>query len=116
MRRRDIGEEERETRWWMDHLNLPIRITDKIEDKTESDHTYNSTISKDHYQKDENLLFGTMQMYFSAKEFYGFCKGNAIKHILRSRFKGDELQDMEKAYQYLGWALKCLHEEKDKSI
>lgn len=69
-------------------------------------------INQKHYQKAEKQPIEIMQMYFDAKEFYGFCKGNSIKYILRSRFKGHELQDMEKAYQYLDWALKCLHGEK----
>lgn len=70
-----------------------------------------SAINQMHYQKAEKQPIETMQMYFTAQEFYGFCKGNALKYILRSRFKGHELQDMEKAYQYLDWALKCLRGE-----
>ena len=49
-----------------------------------------------------------MQMYFTPQEMYGFCKGNALKYILRSRFKGHELQDMEKALQYVEWAVDVL--------
>ena len=49
-----------------------------------------------------------MQMYFTPQEMYGFCKGNALKYILRSRFKEHELQDMEKALQYVEWAVDVL--------
>lgn len=47
-------------------------------------------------------------MYFTPQEMYGFCKGNALKYILRSRFKEHELQDMEKALQYVEWAVDVL--------
>lgn len=43
-------------------------------------------------------------------------KAKDLYFLLRSRFKGNELQEMEKAYQYLGWELKFLHDEKGKSI
>lgn len=65
-----------------------------------------------HYQRAEKEPIEIMQMYFTSQEFYGFCKGNAIKYILRSRFKGSELKDMEKASQYLAWAVDVLHGEK----
>lgn len=35
-------------------------------------------------------------------------RGNALKYILRSRFKEHELQDMEKALQYVEWAVDVL--------
>lgn len=65
-----------------------------------------------HYQKAEKEPIEVMQMYFDAKELYGFCKGNALKYILRSRFKGTELKDMEKALQYTKWAVDVLKGEK----
>lgn len=62
-----------------------------------------------HYQKAEKEPIEVMQMYFTAQELYGFCKGNALKYILRSRFKGTELKDMEKALQYMKWSVDILH-------
>lgn len=62
-----------------------------------------------HYQKAEKEPIEVMQMYFTAQELYGFCKGNALKYILRSRFKGTELKDMEKALQYMKWSVDVLH-------
>ena len=37
---------------------------------------------------------------------------DAVKYVLRSRFKGHELQDMEKALQYTKWAVDVLKGEK----
>ncbi len=34
-------------------------------------------------------------------EHMNFCLGNAIKYILRSAYKGKELQDLEKACWYI---------------
>lgn len=65
-------------------------------------------IAQAHYNQCAIEPIEIMQMYFTAQEMYGFCKGNALKYILRSRFKGHELQDMEKALQYIEWAVDVL--------
>lgn len=67
-----------------------------------------AAVDQKHYQTAEKEPIEIMQMYFTAQEMYGFCKGNALKYILRSRFKGHELQDMEKALQYVEWAVDVL--------
>lgn len=68
-----------------------------------------AAVDQKHYQNAEKEPIEVMQMYFSAQELYGFCKGNALKYILRSRFKGTELKDMEKALQYMQWSVDVLH-------
>lgn len=65
-----------------------------------------------HYQHGRLEPIEIMQDYMEPKEIYGFCIGNAIKYILRSRFKGAELQDIEKAHQYLKWGIDVLRGEK----
>lgn len=69
-------------------------------------------IAQSHYNQREVEPIEVMQMYFTPQEMYGFCKGNAVKYVLRSRFKGHELQDMEKALQYTKWAVDVLKGEK----
>lgn len=68
-----------------------------------------AAVDQKHYQTAEKEPIEIMQMYFTAQELYGFCKGNALKYILRSRFKGTELKDMEKALQYMKWSVDVLH-------
>lgn len=68
-----------------------------------------AAVDQKHYQTAEKEPIEVMQMYFTAQELYGFCKGNALKYILRSRFKGTELKDMEKALQYMKWSVDVLH-------
>lgn len=67
-----------------------------------------AAVDQKHYQTAEKEPIEVMQMYFTAQELYGFCKGNALKYILRSRFKGTELKDMEKALQYMKWSVDVL--------
>ncbi len=65
-------------------------------------------VAQAHYNQCAIEPIEIMQMYFTPQEMYGFCKGNALKYILRSRFKEHELQDMEKALQYVEWAVNVL--------
>lgn len=69
-------------------------------------------IAQSHYNQCDVEPIEIMQMYFTPQEMYGFCKGSAVKYVLRSRFKGHELQDMEKALQYTKWAVDVLKGEK----
>lgn len=38
----------------------------------------------------------------------GFLRGNLLKYIFRAPHKGNELEDMQKAQQYLNWELERL--------
>ena len=40
-----------------------------------------------------------------------FLRGNIIKYVLRSPYRGKELEDMRKAAQYLQWEIERLEEE-----
>lgn len=37
------------------------------------------------------------------EEFKGWCKGNALKYLLRAGKKDDEIQDLAKAVVYINW-------------
>ena len=41
-------------------------------------------------------------------EHLNFCKGNAVKYVARSEFKGNEIQDLEKAKWYIEREIKRL--------
>ena len=53
--------------------------------------------------------------YIKAKlipeEYKGFLKGNVIKYVSRSAFKEDELSDLKKAQEYLGWLIEAVGDE-----
>jgi hypothetical protein len=40
-----------------------------------------------------------------------FLRGNVIKYVLRAPYKGDELQDLLKAQQYLRWEIERVEHE-----
>jgi hypothetical protein len=42
---------------------------------------------------------------------FEFSLGNAIKYVLRAKYKGALKQDLRKARQYLDWAIESAPEE-----
>lgn len=40
-----------------------------------------------------------------------YCLGAVMKYIHRHKYKGNPVQDLEKAYVYLGWAIESLKEK-----
>lgn len=48
------------------------------------------------------------------EEFKGFCKGNALKYLIRAGKKDDELQDLKKAGVYIGWCIDAQSTSKSK--
>ena len=46
----------------------------------------------------------------TAEEFRGWCKGNAIKYLMRLGKKDKEIQDAKKSIKFLEWLVKELEE------
>lgn len=46
----------------------------------------------------------------TAEEFRGWCKGNAIKYLMRLGKKDKEIQDARKSIKFLDWLVKELEE------
>ena len=46
-------------------------------------------------------------------KFTGYCLGNVLKYVSRYDKKGSPVEDLEKAYVYLGWAIESLKEEQE---
>jgi len=44
-------------------------------------------------------------------EQFNFCKGNALKYIMRAQFKGKEIEDLKKAVWYLEREIKRLNKK-----
>ena len=44
----------------------------------------------------------------TAEEFRGWCKGNAIKYLMRLGKKDKEIQDAKKSIKFLEWLVKEL--------
>ena len=56
--------------------------------------------------KHYNLVKG-VDTFLLCRQF-NFCKGNALKYIIRSAHKGTEIQDLKKAIANLEYEIKCL--------
>lgn len=53
-----------------------------------------------HYTTGEIECIDALRAALTAEEFSGFCKGNAIKYLWRSKLKGATMQDLQKAVWY----------------
>ena len=74
----------------------------------------------DHYNEVPNWeVIDTIRKDLSSDEYIGFLKGNILKYRLRAGYKGDVLEDIEKANYYKDLLLKFLKEQeagKDKAL
>jgi hypothetical protein len=44
-------------------------------------------------------------------QYESFLRGNIIKYVMRAPYKGSELEDLQKAQQYLTWEIERIKEE-----
>jgi len=45
-------------------------------------------------------------------QYESFLRGNILKYVLRAPYKGTELEDLEKAAEYLQWEIERVEEER----
>ncbi len=64
----------------------------------------------DHYNSGG---FETIDIIESAGYVEGFCMGNAIKYLMRSKHKESYLEDLKKARWYLDYWIKVVEENKE---
>ena len=57
--------------------------------------------SPEHYTVGGLETIDVMQAKLSEEEFRGYCKGNVLKYLCRSEYKGKSLEDLKKAAWYL---------------
>lgn len=60
-------------------------------------------IDESHYDCMSIEPIEVMKSTMSQEEYNGFLLGNIIKYVMRAGFKGDALEDLEKAQVYLQW-------------
>lgn len=63
----------------------------------------NPNVNPSHYKGKKTELIDVLKDYLNPEEFKGFCKGLAIKYIVRAD-KKNGVEDYEKAQ----WYLQCL--------
>lgn len=57
-------------------------------------------INPDHYKVGGIETIDYLEAKMTPEEYQGFLKGNIIKYLSRSRYKGTEAQDYKKALWY----------------
>ena len=63
---------------------------------------YNNVNRPAHYLHGKKETIEVIQDCMTDDEYHGYLKGNVLKYVSRYKFKGEPLQDLEKANWYLG--------------
>lgn len=70
-----------------------------------------------YYKKNGLSPIGAMQQGLLSKEEYeGFLKGNIIKYVVRSNYKGNSIKDLNKAKHYLELLLEHKNQEPKRKL
>lgn len=52
-----------------------------------------------------------LRSVLTPEEFKGFCRGNALKYLIRAGRKDSELQDIKKAGVYIEWLIDTINKQ-----
>lgn len=52
-----------------------------------------------------------LRSVLTPEEFKGFCRGNALKYLIRAGRKDNELQDIKKAGVYIEWLIDTIKKQ-----
>lgn len=52
-----------------------------------------------------------LRSVLTPEEFKGFCRGNALKYLIRAGRKDNELQDIKKAGVYIEWLIDTIQDQ-----
>jgi len=82
------------------------RVYDKIIDhghdiSYENERTHDSVNSPAHYKYGKKETIDVIRDCTTSDEYHGYLKGNVLKYVSRYKFKGEPLEDLEKAQWYL---------------
>lgn len=81
-----------------DFVVVDLPFTQKLNDVVEG-----SNRTPEHYQGTDGIdVIDFLYQQLSFEEFKGYMKGNMIKYPVRSSRKGNEKEDIQKAYDYAG--------------
>jgi hypothetical protein len=64
-----------------------------------------------HYNQGEGIeCIDYIRQVLGKEGFVAYCRGNQMKYQHRAMYKGNPVEDMEKAHQYQEWAIETLKE------
>ena len=94
-------------------------VKDKRQYKTIKEHghdiSYENEVSIDnddnvnsplHYRYGKKETIDVIQDCMTNDEYHGYLKGNVLKYVSRYKFKGEPLEDLQKAQWYLNRLIK----------
>ena len=62
--------------------------------------------SPSHYKYGKKETIDVIQDCMTNDEYHGYLKGNVLKYVSRYKFKGEPLEDLQKAQWYLNRLIK----------
>mgnify|MGYP001238833571 FL=1 len=72
----------------------------------ENEITYDSVNAPAHYLHGRKETIDVITDCMTNDEFHGYLKGNVLKYVSRYKFKGEPLEDLQKASWYLNRLIK----------
>ena len=72
----------------------------------ENERKHNNVNSPAHYKHGKKETIEVIRDCMENDEYHGYLKGNVLKYVARYKFKGEPLQDLEKAQWYLNRLIK----------
>jgi hypothetical protein len=84
-----------------------VREIDHSHDMSyENETTHDSVNSPAHYKYGKKETIDVIRDCTTGDEYHGYLKGNVLKYVSRYKFKGEPLEDLEKAQWYLNRLVK----------
>ena len=84
-----------------ENKKIPMWLRD--EDKTYENENVNAP---QHYLHGKKETIDVINDCMTSDEFHGYLKGNILKYVSRYKFKGEPLEDLQKAQWYLNRLVK----------
>ena len=72
----------------------------------ENEITYDGVNAPAHYLHGRKETIDVITDCMTNDEFHGYLKGNILKYVSRYKFKGEPLEDLQKAHWYLNRLIK----------
>ena len=67
----------------------------------ENERKHNNVHSPSHYMHGKKETIDVIRDCMENDEYHGYLKGNVLKYVSRYKFKGEPLEDLQKAHWYL---------------
>ena len=72
----------------------------------ENERKHNNVDSPSHYKHGKKETIEVIRDCMTNDEYHGYLKGNVLKYVSRYKFKGEPLEDLQKANWYLNRLIK----------